>query len=400
MSETINLLDILVKLVKHRRFIYKIVLISTLLALGLSLIWPKSYKSTVRFFPPPRDRSGISGLLGNFLQAGVSASELNPETIPTILHSSVLMEKVIKKFNLYEVYDLDIHEFVLERLESNIEIEEIREGGFGFNPLVAIEFSFIDKDPQRAEQVTAYYIEQADSIIKQLNQERARLTFETIEKRFLQNRRDLIKAEQELKAFQETYGIFEVETQTKAMIEQLAELKTQIMQVEIQLDVLNKTVSSSNFRIQQLNTQKLALEKKYNELLQSSEENINYKVFQPMDKMPELILQYMRLYREVSVQNEIYKFLYPNYEQARLQTVTQAKGLQILDPAQLPTYKYKPKRLYIVLAGFMFSIFLSFFVVFIKEYVETQRNANSSSYQKIIFVKQSLTKDLKFWKRN
>jgi len=390
MNKEINLLDLIIKILKHRWFILKTIFIITLISLILSLIWPKSYKSTVRFFPPPRQSSGLTGLLSGFFQPIVKTSEINPEAILVILKSRSLMEETIKKFNFADIYGNDRIEILMKKFESNIQINEIREGGFGFNPLLAVEFSFIDDEPQRAEAVTEFYINKLDSILKNLNKERALQTFKVIERRYLQNLNDLKKAEEALKAFQQKYGIFEIETQTQELIRQVAELKSQLIQTEIQLEILDQTIYRDSPQYLQLLNQKEAIENKYRELLEKTENKSGVSIFQPLENIPDLAISYARLYREVTVQNKVYEFIYPQYEQAKLQTEVSGQGLQILDPAKLPTYKYKPKRAFIVLAGLAFSIFFSLAIVFFKEYYGLEREKNSENYQKIRLIIEDL----------
>ncbi len=396
-QKDVNLLAVLLKLVENRWLIIKIVLSITLLSLIISLVWPKSYKSTVRFFPPPRQGAGFPGFLGGLFQPTVTTQEINPEAILVILRSRSLMERVIRKFNFAEIYGNDKMEILLKQLASNIEIHEIREGGFGFNPLIAVEFSFIDENPERAEAVTEYYIHQLDSILKQLNKERAYYTYKIIEKRYRENVKELQNAELNFKNFQQRFGVFQIETQMEELIKQVAELKAQLVQTEIQLEILKNTVSRDNPQYLQLINQRNAIKKQYAEMLREVEGTEN-EFFQPLEKMPELALQYAKLFREVTVQNKIYEFVYPQYEQMRLQVEMQSQGIQILDPAKVPTYKYKPKRIYIVLAGLTFGIFFALFVVFVKDFYESEKRKNSQNYQYLSRISASLRKDWPFRK--
>lgn len=399
MSREINLLDILERLVKHRWLIVKIVLIVTIISLGLSLIWPKSYKSTVRFFPPPRERGSLGGVFGNFFQPVVTTSQLNSEALLVILYSRSLKEHVIQKFNLSELYGTDIQEVLLKKVEAHMQINELREGGFGFNPITAIEFSYIDKDPVRTEKITDYIVTKLDSIVKGLNKERAESTVQHIEARYRKNLNDLREAEKKLKEFQEKNGIFEIETQTKSLIEKLAELKAELIQLDIKINILKQTTSSENIQLKQLREQRNATHAQYTELVSKQEKLNKNEVFHPLSEMPELAVQYARLYREVTVQNKIYETIYPQYEQAKLQASMQSQGIQILDPARLPTYKFKPKRLYIVLAGFIFAVFLSFVLILFKELWENEKIKDSQNYHKLLNMKNTLIRDFKIWQK-
>lgn len=397
MQKEISLIDIFVIIIKNRWFIFKTILTITLITTFLSFFWPKTYKSTARFFPPPGGSKGISGLLSNFLQPSFTVSEISSEALIVILQSRTLRQSVIQKFDLDEVYGSDYLELTLKTLEGNIEINEIREGGFGFNPIVAVEFSFEDEEPERAQSVTKFFISKLDSIVHQLYVERAKNSYKTIEKRYLQNLYDLNVAENNLKNFQQKYGIFEVEAQLKAQIENIAELKANIIQLEIQLDVLDGKLPPNNSQYQQLQAQINSLYKKYNELIYSSEKKIENKVFYPLEETPELFLQYARLFRAVTIQNKVFEFIYPQHEQAQLEVSMQSQNLQVIDPAHLPTYKEKPKRIFIVLAGFIFSVFLSLFVMFFREYVNFAKEHDTETYKKIIYIKNALLRKSKIF---
>ncbi len=400
MDDQVNLLDVLHKLVRHRRYIMKVTLITTLLALGVSLIWPKTYKSTVQFFPPPREGSGLTGIFSSFLQPMVTSSKLSSEAVTVILRSRQLKEAVIDEFDLREVYQSEIMEELLEKVDASMEINEIREGGFGFNPLVSVEFSYLDEEPARAEAITAFYISKLDSVIKELNQERAVRTFETVEVRYNQNLQDMAKAEQALKQFQEKHGVFEIEAQTKALIEQLGIIRGEMINTELQLDIVGQTASRRSPQYQQLAVQKRAFEKKYQEMINKTPNTESDKVFKPISEVPELAIRYAQLFREVTVQNKVYEILYPNYEQARMQASMESNGIQVLDHAKLPTYKYKPKRAYMVIAGFMFGLFAAFVVVFLRELEASQAKTNPENVEKMRYIRESILGDLKFWKRS
>jgi uncharacterized protein involved in exopolysaccharide biosynthesis len=393
-----TLFDVILIIFKHRMVLFKTVLIITIISILLSLIWPKTYKSTVRFFPPSRASTGISGLFSSFIQPMITTSDLSSEALIVILQSRTIKEDVIQKFNFAEVYGSDIKEFLIRKLEANILIDEIREGGFGFNPLTAVEFSFLDKDPQRATDVSKYYIEKTDSMIKSLNKERAYRSKEIIEKRYLDNIESLNSAENKLKIFQEKNGIFEIESQTKSIINTMAELKAEIIQKEIEIDILRNISSNENTRFIQLQNEKNAIEKKYIELYMRSESLSGEVVFHPLTELPGLAQKYFSLFREVTVQNKIYEFIYPQYEHAKMQVFMQTQGIQILDPAEFPTYKHKPKRIFIVLSGFMFSLFLSLFIIFIREIINKEKSNNTANYQKYMEIRSQIKRDLFFWK--
>ncbi len=399
-KDEVSLLDIVLTILKHRKFLLKFVFIITVFALILSLIWPKTYKSTVRFFPPSTEKMGITSLFNSFIPSASSASQLNSEAMLFVLRSRSLKEIVINKFRLDKVYNVEIIEHLLLILESNIKIDEVREGGFGFNPVVAVEFSFFDEDPHRCEAITSFYISQLDSILIKLNYERSFSTFETVKKRYLENIEDLKDAEDALKKFQEEYGIFEIESQLKTMIENIAVLKSESIQLDIELNIMKKNFSTENAQYQNLVNRKSEIDNKYKQLVQKSNEFKSEKLFHPLSNMPDLIKKYGRLYREVIVQGKIYEVTFPQYEQLRIDLNATKLGIQILDYAKLPTYKDKPKRAVIVIVGFLFSILLSLLIIYLKESIKSGEVNGTDDFKKWITIKNILASDVKFWKKH
>ncbi len=383
MEKEKNIIDVFHTLLKHRLFIVKYFIIVVFLALIISLVWPKTYKSTVRFLPPPTEKLSFGGLLNSIIQTGPSTSKLSSEAMLVILRSRALKERAIEKFDLDSVYSIDIHEYVLLELNKNMLIEEIREGGFGFNPVVAVELSFTDEEPWRAKELASFYSHNLDSLLRKLNFERLYKSYISLRDRYNQNLVDLKNAEDSLAIFQKKYGIYEVDTQLEEMVSKIADIKQQIILLEVEIEVLNQILAANSAQLNKLREEKSSLDSIYQSML-TSEKQINYsELFKPLNIMPELAKNYARLYRNVEIQNKILEFIYPQYEQLKLQVESDPLGIQIVDNAQIPTYKDKPKRLYIVLSGVLFAIFSGLLIIFIREYYSTLKETDIEEYEKI-----------------
>ena len=65
--------------------------------------------------------------------------------------------------------------------------------------------------------------------------------------------------------------------------------------------------------------------------------------------------------REYVLRQEVYKIIVKQYEVNRLDTLSDLApvGIQVVDPAQAPLYKSKPKRLKIVLGAVVLGALLS-----------------------------------------
>ncbi|MEX0684523.1 MAG: GNVR domain-containing protein [Balneolales bacterium] len=383
----VNILDLILIMAKNKWFIFKIVFSITLLALIISLVWPKTYKSTAQFMPPVQQKSlgsGLGGMLGGLLPMQTSSEKIGSESILVVLRSRSLRERVIDKFNFREVYETDIMEELLKEIDSNTKLEEVREGGFGFNPVVALELSFIDRDPERAQSVTSFYLSELDSIVRVLNRMNADESFAAIEGRYHKNLEDLARAEEEFKEFQETYGILQLDAQNRAIVEALADLRSSSIGLELKINLLEQAVNPNNVELVNMKRSKKELDRKFDEMIKYSEANPEVDVFHPLKDMPDLGLQFMRKYREVNIQSKILEVVLPQYEQQLMMRLDDSRNIQIVDEASFPTYKHKPKRAIIVLAGMFFSFILSMIIIFVRE--SYHKDKNSESHNKLVDI--------------
>lgn len=386
-NQTVNFFDVLLTLLKHKVTIIIIVVSLTILALIISLIWAKTYKSSSEIVQvQSQSAPAASSILQNLTSFSISGNKVGGETILVILNSQTLRERVVEEFNLFDVYDSEILEAVLESLNNNLTIEEVREGGFGFNPVVSVKVSVTDKEPDRARNINKFILSELDSTLERINRNATLESLEVIERRYDKNLEDLNQAEQELNQFQNEYGIIQVPTQVEAMVESLASIKARITQTEVELAVLSRNVAQNSSAYKSKAIELEELKNRFGDLIERSENlaDVEDSFFSLLD-YPDLLLDYVRLEREMEIQQAIQEILFPQLEQQRIMRENSSSGIRIIDEPNLPTYKDSPKRAYIVLAGFFFSIILSLVVVFLRELT---RDPESESAQKINEIKQ------------
>ena len=402
---SVNILDLLLLIARYRKRIFLIVFGITLVALGASLVWPKTYKSTVRFAQYDSGGGGMAGsLISSLVQMPFSSGRVSAEQSTIILRSRTMQDAVIDRFDLAEVYGISVREYVREELANNTIIEEAREGGIGFSPIVSVSLSVTDRSPERAKEIAEFYMSQLDSMMTGINRKNAETTLRTYERRYLQNVQELEEAEQALTAFQEEAGILEPESQLRAMMSTIGELRAQMVGLDVQINIAKATLRDSAPQVMELEKQRAEVEKVYNDLIRDSEQEFSGSagtgsgtgsrtgmsgdLFPPMMEMPKMGLEYARLFRERTIQEKIYELIYPQYEQQKMLLDDTNSGIRLIDEANLPTYKHKPKRALIVIAGFLFSIFVAFFSITFSEFVKRGQASGDENYQKYLKLKE------------
>jgi len=392
-SPSVNLLDLLLTLARYKKRVLAIVFSITLVALSISLVWPKTYKSTVKFVQYNSTPGGsLGGLLNSFVNVMAESDRVTVEQAVFILKSNSILDPTIEEFNLGEVYGKEQQDLIREELLNNIQIEEIREGGIGFSPIVAVALSIIDKEPVRAQQIATFMTNRLDSVVVKINEQNSRRLFEVYEARYQQNLSELREAEEGLVEFQEKYGILELETQLTAMVETLGQLKAELVAIEVQTNIAKSSLSEDAATVRQLEIQKAELEKSYADLIRKTDQRLENpgelfipeagEIFPPLMELPQLGAEYVRRFREVTVQNRIYELIYPQYEQKKLDLQDVFSGIVVIDEAAVPEYKHSPKRAIIVIAGFLFSLIFAFFSISYSEFIRKGQLSGSKDFEK------------------
>lgn len=396
MQKEVSLLDVLHSIVRQRRFLFIYVFSCLILFTTVAFLLPKKYKSTVTFVRENTSPGGsLGGLLGNLGSLGMSGtSKLNTEAALVLLQSQELREKIVERFNLYEVYNKDILLQVLKTLESNVLIEETREGGLGFNPITAISVTVTDEDPTRAKEMANYFTIVLDGMMVKLNSEMQQKTVGILNERYDKNMADMQSAEQAFKSFQEEYGIIELEEQTKAFVQNLASLQAEKTALDIEIKALERLYgANAKDQIGFKRLQYEQIEESVRALTEKTELSISAKDgIYPLKSIPELGFKYLNLYRDFEVQQTIFETLLPQLELNKMYLADRNSGIQVIDPAKVPTYKSSPKRAFIMAGGLLFGIFSGLVLVFFRELGSNLNNENDEMAQKWAAIKREFSK--------
>ncbi len=322
------------------------------LAAGFSLLLPVWYKSSATVLPPSAGGGEI--LIGgagaaNALSAlgfGGASEEIN--NYITILKSRSLREAVIREFNLMEKYKAKTIESALMRLDSKIDLEVTDEG--------ALMFSILDRDSLRAKLM-------ADAILRELGATTISLGTRAGQRnrRFLYSRiisvkEELAKVEQGVREFTARYGTFDLPTQLAVVIEQMVQMEIMLAEAEIEYNVASASLDEKHPRLDLLRVQRDETRVKMEELILGKGESNLLLNFQ---ELPDMAVEYARLTRDAEILGALLEFLYPQYEQARLQEAKDEPTLLALDYPRVPQKKDKPKRAVIVLTCGLFSLLIS-----------------------------------------
>jgi len=343
--------DILVLLAKWRKFIIVNIVVVSIGTIGISFILPKWYKATTSILSP-KEQGGLNslGMAGTLLKgAGSSLAKIGALSTNSgaynylaILKSRSLQEAVIRKHNLNEVYGIadSSMELAIKEFSSNVSFEVQAED------YILIEVN--DKDPHRVADIANSIVEMLNAVSIRLGMQEAHSNREFIEQRVNKIYNDLHRAEEALRVYQEKSSILISPDQNTSGLSAIAELYAMKAKKEIEIGILERTVSHDNSVLTQYRIELSEIDKK-------------------VVGIPEAGISTLRLYREVIIQQKILEFVLPLLEQARVDEQKNIPVTLVLDKAVAPEKKDRPKRALIVAISGLSAFLLSILYIVIAE---------------------------------
>ena len=397
-----SLLDFLAVITKWRKFIVQFVLITSVLAVIVALISPKWYRAEALVLPAEESDmlgglEGISSLVRSISPSrGLSALTKGSESdrYLAILKSENVLLKVIDQFQLTQVYDITKYprEKTLDELVSNVNFEVGNEG--------QLAIDVYDKEPKRAADMANYFVKILNDVNTELHVMNARATREFIEMRYNKNLVDLRNSEDSLRAFQLKYGVVALPEQLAASIKAMAEISGKLAIKEVEVNVLRKSLSATHPSVIAAQIEADALQEKIRDLNNGQGEvKGQMNVLVPFRLAPDLGVKYVRLFREVEIQNKILQFVTPMYEQAKVEEQRATPSVIVLDSALVPERKAKPKASLYGLLAMVVSTVIALSIVFGVEGIQRLRSLDPERTKALWLAARTDWFGLK-WKRN
>jgi capsule polysaccharide export protein KpsE/RkpR len=368
--ESLTLFDYFIILMKRKVLILSITLSVALITYIFTLLFPAYFYIAETSLLPPQKQISVTnqfmselGFPPRMIQNVQNAQDLLVE----IIKSRTLTDRIIKRFDLVNYYGLKDVETARKRLLKNITIEpdftDIKRllPNTRRSPLTRIYA--LDFNAQRAADLANAVVDELKKFVTNIAISEASQRRLFFEEQLEKTSKALIKSEEEIRKFQEKTGILAVETQTKMVIEKIANLKAQIISKEVELEVMKSYSTVTNPDFQKVNETIKGLKKELAKL--EAKEGTSKDLIIPSGTIPALGLEYNRLYRQLKYDETLYEILTKQYEIAKIDESKDAAMIQVIDKAVPPEKQYKvrtfgrKKALAYTLLAFFFSIFLA-----------------------------------------
>lgn len=302
------------------------------LAAAVSLVLPKWYVATATLLPPSSESDlsfNFSMLLrGGDLSRGALPRTTSPEDIFTaILGSRALSRAAVRKFDLAGEYHVKLESQAIAEFANHLHVGTTREG--------VVFISVEDHSAERAAGIANFLVDDLDRFNKDVRMTAGKSARLFVERRLRETELALRKAEDNLKALGVrdalpiTSGSADAAAGTGVMAQRIA--------IQVRLETLLQTQSETSEEVRRVRTELDALDRELRRLPQSGTEAA-------------------RLLREVKIQDQVYTLLTQQFEEAKVREHKDTPTVQVLDRAEAPDRKARPKRGLIVVAAALIGL--------------------------------------------
>jgi tyrosine-protein kinase Etk/Wzc len=346
-TKEIDILDILLILAKHKKFIFFTTLIVSVAAVAYVMIVPLYWVSTATILPADSDSNSLafsgSSLLG--LGSSLLGGSLNSSGIDliTIMNSRTFTEDVIKEFNLIEYMEIDDQDSLVVK-ENALKFfrENIRSIGLNDETGV-ININIETKDKFLSTDIANYFWQKLEKYNLETRMSKGKQKRIFLEARVNEVKSTIDSLSQKLLTFQKENNVILLQEQTAAIVKQYSNLIFQKNQKEIELEFVENFSASQNPNLNKLILENSILSNKILEMETIKTES-KYKYILSLDSIPDKALEYANLRMNLEIQEKIFTFLFPQFEQAKIEEIKDLPTIEIVDKAVPSGLRSSPKR--------------------------------------------------------
>ncbi len=347
-DDEISLLDLLQVIVDNLRLLVLGPLVCGLAALGYSFSIPPTYTAKTQFLPPQQQQSSAASMLASLGALGGLAGAATGLKSPAdqyiaFMKSVTVQDVLIERFKLVEKYEAKLKTDVRMALTGSVRIASGKDG------LINVEVD--DKDPKFAADLANAHVEELRNLLGRLAVTEAQQRRMFFEKQLQITKENFTKADLALKSSGINSSV--LKTSPSSAVEAVARLKAGISVQEVKLGTMRNYLTESSPDFKQALSELVSLK---TQLAKAEKE-------EPPSKDAS---DYVARYREFKYQETMFELFAKQFELAKVDESHEGAVIQVLDIAEPPERKAKPKKAMIAIIATLASGFALLLFVFIR----------------------------------
>lgn len=317
--------DTLLALLQRWKLLLFVPILAGCVAIGISYFVPMTFTARTAFLPPQQPASPAAALASLSALANISGSAAGLRTpadqLVALAQSTTVLDRIIDRFELMKVYGEDLRADTRRGLADNTRVALGKREG-----IISVEVD--DRVPQRAADIANAYVEELRKLTATLALTEAQQR-RTFFERQLALTRDKLTAAQI--ALQDSgIGAGTLKAEPRAAAEAYSRLRAEATAAEVRLAALRGSLVDSAPEVMQQLAQLGALRAQL-----AAAASADSGQGGP---------DYIGRYREFKYQETLFDLFARQYELARVDEAREGALFQVIDAAQPPEKKSKPKR--------------------------------------------------------
>ncbi len=347
-------------ILRHKVFVLSVSALCAIVAAVVVFNKPNIYTSTISAVPPRQSSStldaaisSVGSTLREFGLTKLAGKKGDSFDFIVLLQSRRLQDSLIRQFQLAKVYNIPdslpdkVRSEVADRVTVNLEMEG--------NYTVSVD----DESPVRAAQMANYIVSVANTISSDLDKVETENLYHQYELKIAATDKQIEELRDSLAIYGRQHGLYSPLDQAKAAATALAEIKANRMKQEVLLSVIQQMYGSDDPMVAQQKQNVAALAAKETE----AENTPGLLGNSSLNSAAGTAFPYIRMTAELEALVKLKAFLIPSVEQVRLDRTKNVPSLYVVDEAQAPQLKSRPKRSLIIGGSFVGSMLLAIVVV-------------------------------------
>jgi len=350
-DDEINLLDLVQTVVDNLRLLVVGPLAVGVAALGISFLVTPTFTAQVSFLPPQQSQGMAASLLNSLGalggMAGAAAGLKNPaDQYVSFLKSNSIEDALIDRFKLMDRYKADYKQDARKTLEGNVKIASGKDG------IITVDVD--DHDPQFAADLANAHVEELTRLMGRLAVTEAQQRRQFFEQQLKGTKDKLAAAEIALGETGVNASV--LKSDPTSAVAAVATLQAQVTAQEVKLGAMRGYLAESAPEFKQAMTELLNLRAQLAK--QSQDKGAEPKAGQG---------DYINRYRDFKYQETLYELFAKQFEMAKLDEAREGATIQVVDVAQPPERKAKPKKALIAIIATLASGFALLLFVFARQ---------------------------------
>jgi tyrosine-protein kinase Etk/Wzc len=375
-GDEINLFDLLQTIVDNLRLLVLGPLVVGITAIIISYLIPPTYTAKTQFLPPQQQQSAAASMLASLGSLGGLAGAVggikNPaDQFLAYMKSVTVQDALIERFKLQDRYEAKTKTDARVALTDNVRTASGKDG------LISVEFD--DKDPKFAAELANAHVEELGKLLGKLATTEAQQRRLFFEKQLNLAKDKLIQSEIELKATGVSGSV--LKSNPASAVATVAGLQAGVTAQEVKLGAMRGYLAETAPEFKQA----------LNELANLKAQLAKQEKDTPANSNITAQGDYVSKFREFKYNETLFELFAKQFEIAKVDESREGAVIQVLDVAQPPERKSKPKKVLIAIIATLVAGFALLLFVFIRQALKNagkdQESANKLNHLKASWQK-------------